>query len=476
MAKPFSKLSHDRSIFVYALLGGLPALVVASWLTWRGQLPPEFKSAISAGILACWFGFAALVHERVVRPLQTMANLLLALREEDYSFRARMARNGDPLGDALAEINALGSALQTRRRGAVEAAALLRTAMAEIDVAVFAFDDRRMLRLANRAGQILLGQPPERLVGRSAEAVGVAECLEGEAGRLLPAASFPGSQGRWGLRRTQFREEGRPHQLVVIANLTQPLREEELKAWQGLVRVLGHELNNSLAPIKSIASSLGAAARREVRPADWDEDLRAGLDIIASRSEALARFLQAYSRLARLPPPVLDTRVLSELATRAAALETRLAVALLGGPPLALSCDPAQIEQALINLIRNAADAALERRADGREDAGVRLDWRRAGPEAEIRIEDDGPGIPETANLFVPFFTTKPDGSGIGLVLCRQIAENHGGTLSLRNRKDGLGCTALLTLPLSTDAQRPFPILGRARPARGVSLPDSNGQ
>src|SRR6185312_15254279 len=318
-----------------------------------------------------------------------------------------------------------------------------------IDVAIFAFDGDRRLRLVNRAGEKLLAERAPRLLGRTAEVLGLAECLEGEPSRMLATREFPGSSGRWGLRRTSFREEGRPHQLVVIADLSQPLREEELKAWQRLVRVLGHELNNSLAPIKSIAGSLGSALRRQPRAADWEADLEAGLDIIASRAESLARFLQAYSRLARLPQPSFASCDLPSLLRRVAALETRVPVTLREGPELTVRCDPAQIEQALINLLKNAAEAALEQRTAGKTDAAVRLGWSLQAGSAEIWIEDDGPGVAQTGNLFVPFFTTKPEGSGIGLVLCRQIAENHGGSLELANCLNQAGCIARLRLPLA---------------------------
>jgi two-component system nitrogen regulation sensor histidine kinase NtrY len=446
------KLPHEKAVAAYALLAGLPAVVLALGLLWSRTHTPALQWSLSLVVVGSWLAFAAVAQNHVVRPLQTMANLLLALREGDYSFRARGAKHDDPLGEILAEINALGSVLQTQRRGAIEATALLRTVMEEIDVAVFAFDQDQVLRLVNRAGERLLAQPGERLLGRSAEAIGMANCLEGDPSRLLASTTFAGSHGRWGLRRSQFREDGRPHQLVVIADLSQPLREEELKAWQGLVRVLGHELNNSLAPIKSIAGSLGTTLRRDARPPDWEDDLRSGLDIIATRAEGLERFLQAYSRLARIPPPVLASCELTELVQRVSGLETRLPLTLIGGPLLRLRCDAAQVEQALINLARNAADAALEQRGAGRSDAGVRLSWRRDGAMAEIRIEDDGPGIAQTANLFVPFFTTKPAGSGIGLVLCRQIAENHGGSLDLRNRRGASGCVAVLRLPLAPPA------------------------
>jgi len=451
--RKLGKIPHDKAVLACTLLAGLPAVVLALGLLWGNAYGPPVQWTLSLVVVGCWLAFAALVRNQVVRPLQTMANLLLALREGDYSFRARGARHDDPMGEILAEINLLGSVLQNQRRGAVEATTLLRAVMEEIDVAVFAFDQNRVLRLVNRAGARLLAQPDDNLLGRSAEAVGLAECLEGDPSRMLAPSAFSGSHGRWGLRRTLFREDGRPHQLIVIADLSRPLREEELKAWQGLVRVLGHELNNSLAPIKSIAGSLGTVLRREPRPADWEADMRSGLDIIAARAEGLARFLQAYSHLARLPPPSLAPCDLAALVRRLVTLETRLAVTLLDGPALPLRCDAAQIEQALINLVRNAVDAALEQRAAGSGGAGVRLGWRRDGGLVEIRIEDDGPGLTQTANLFVPFFTTKPEGSGIGLVLCRQIAENHGGSLTLDNRETGTGCAAVLRLPLSHPPQ-----------------------
>jgi nitrogen fixation/metabolism regulation signal transduction histidine kinase len=281
------------------------------------------------------------------------------------------------------------------------------------------------------------------VLGHSALELGLKECLEGDDTRVLANMKFPGGTGRWGLRRTSFREGGRPHTLVVIADLSVPLREEELKAWQRLVRVLGHELNNSLAPIKSIAGSLTAILKRGQRAPDWEDDMRSGLEIIETRADGLSRFMQAYARLAKLPAPSLAPTDVASIIHRAAALETRRPIAVTGGPDLTANLDGAQIEQVLINLLKNAVEAVLE------NDGGVRVSWQKQGTSFEVRIEDDGPGLANTANLFVPFFTTKPSGSGIGLLLCRQIAENHGGSLSLRNRDGGAsGCLATLRLPI----------------------------
>ena len=452
------RLSHDQTVFVYALLGGLPAVVTALCLLWFGDHTPKAQWTLTLVLLGCWLGFALAVQGHVIRPLHTMANLLSALREGDFAIRARGARRDEPLGDVMAEINTLSRTLQDQRLSALEATTLLRTVMEEINIAIFAFDADRKLRLANHAGQLLLAKPAERILGRDAAEIGLAECLAGEPARMLTIA-FPGGAGRWGMRRSEFREGGRPHHLVVIADLSRTLREEELQAWQRIVRVLGHELNNSLAPIKSIAGSLSALLKTPRRADDWEDDMRNGLDIIAARAESLARFMQAYARLARLPQPTLGSCALHPLVQRVIALETRLPVQVLASPEVTLACDAAQIEQLIINLVKNAVEATLEQRAasgeprrtaggeSARATANVRLGWRRTSGGVELFVEDDGPGIAQATNLFVPFFTTKPEGSGIGLVLCRQIAENHGGSLTLENREDAGGCIATLRLP-----------------------------
>jgi nitrogen fixation/metabolism regulation signal transduction histidine kinase len=394
-------------------------------------------------VLLAGAAFLRALWERVVRPLQTVSNLLAAMREDDFSIRARGARGNDPLGEVLLEVNALADTLRRQRLGALEATALLSRVMAEIEVAVFAFDEDRELRLTNRAGERLLGQPEPRLLGRNAAELGLEACLREETPRVLDA-SFPGGAGRWEVRRSSFRQGGRPHHLLVLADVSRPLREEERQAWQRLIRVLGHELNNSLAPIQSIAGSLSGILSHDTPPEDWREDAGRGLAVIASRAEALSRFTGAYARLAKLPPPRFARVDLDALVRGVAELETRLPVR-VSGPPLLLSADPDQLEQLLINLVRNAVDAALETRG------GVSVSWDRTnGRPAHVllRVEDEGPGLTRTENLFVPFFTTKPGGSGIGLVLSRQIAEAHGGTLTLENRSGGRGCAAELRLPL----------------------------
>src|SRR5277367_3260098 len=441
--KPKRRLSHENRILLLTLGSGLAGVLLALILLWTGDHEFSTRWTLTFLVVGVWLGFAFALRSAVIRPLQTLSNMQSALREGDFSFRVRGAKSGDALGELMLEINTLSELLREQRLGAMEASALLTTVMTEIDVAVFAFDGDQRVRLVNRAGERLMAQNAERLLGKNAEELGLLECLEGESARTLEKA-FPGQSGRWGVRRSVFRQGGKPHYLVVIADLSRALREEERQAWQRLVRVLGHELNNSLAPICSIAGSLYDIMKRAVRAADWEDDLRRGLRVIADRSDALSRFMRDYSRLARLPKPQLRPLDLNTLVRTAAALETRSTVEVEPGPAITLNVDPDQLQQALINLIRNGVDASVD--TGGKVSVG----WAKNGNWIHLYVRDEGPGIANPANLFVPFFTTKPGGSGIGLALSRQVAEAHGGSLTLRNRTPEKGCEALLQLPLGS--------------------------
>jgi two-component system nitrogen regulation sensor histidine kinase NtrY len=411
-SKKRRRLSYEGKITWLTFAAVAPAIVIALALLWFGDHTPKVQWTFTILIAGCFVAFIWSIREHVVRPLQTLSNLLAALREGDYSIRARGARGDSALGEVLLEVNSLGETLRQQRLGAFEATALLRTIMSEIDVAIFTFDPERRLRLINRAGETLLGKPMDKLLGKTAQELGLQGCFSADDDEPL-TLNFPGASGRWGIRRSTFREQGLPHELLVLTDLSRTLREEERRAWQRLVRVLGHEMNNSLAPIKSLAASL----------------------------DSLSRFLEAYTRLTKLPPPQKQEVDLAQLVQHVVDLEPRLRVQILPSTRTVIRADAAQIEQALINLVHNAVDAALE------TDGTVTLGWREKASSVEIFVEDDGPGIMNPTNLFVPFFTTKPDGSGIGLPLSQQIAEAHDGTLVLMNRENRQGARAVLRLP-----------------------------
>jgi two-component system, NtrC family, nitrogen regulation sensor histidine kinase NtrY len=439
------ELHLERRVLILTLVAGLPGTAAALLLLWHGPYSARVCWTLTIVIGGVWLGFTAAVRNNVAFPLQTLSNLLAAIREGDYSIRGRGATSPDALGDVMREVNALGETLREQRLGAVEATALMRKVAEEIDVAVFTFDGDGHLRLANRAAERVLAMSSERMIGHTAADLNLGECMTGEPERTIEI-DFPGAKGRWDMRRTLFREGGLQHQLLVLTDLSRALREEERQAWQRLIRVIGHELNNSLAPIQSVAESIESMLLRLPAPAEWPEDassdMVSGLSVIRARSEALGRFMNAYARLARLPAPVPGPVDVARWIARTVSLEQRLNVQVVPGPRMEIQADGDQLDQLLINLVRNATDAAMEFQG------GVKVSWAKDGDYIDVYVDDDGPGLSNTANLFVPFFTTKPGGSGIGLVLSRQIAEGHGGSLTLENRQDARGCRARLRLPV----------------------------
>ena len=458
-----SRLLYEHRISLYSFFVALPGLLVSSVLLWMQPWTTASRLALTGAELFAWWLLALALQEQTTRPLQTLANVIGSLREEDYSFRARNATPDDALGELSLEVNALADMLSTQKVGTIEATALLQRVVDEIDAPLFAFDPATQLRLVNPAGAHLLRQSQTRMMGRKAEDLGLHECLRA-TNETVVELNVGESQARWLLRRSSFRQGGVPHTLVVLSDVSRALREEERKAWQRLIRVLGHELSNSLAPIKSIAGSLSSRVQTTNIDAEVRNDLQRGLEIIETRSASLQRFLEAYRKLAQMPKPHLKDVPLGPLVSRVAALETRLKVCVREGPNVVFFADPDQLEQMLINLIRNAADAVLENAGaaskhtqagtDG-QIGGVMVRWDADANQVTLGIEDEGPGLMNPANLFTPFYTTKPTGSGVGLVLCRQIAEAHGGAIEISNRQDGPGCLVKVVLPRLTPVTLP---------------------
>jgi nitrogen fixation/metabolism regulation signal transduction histidine kinase len=434
------KKAMTRRLRLLCLLLSLPGFLLATWLLWEWKTSPLTSGLALLGLLAYSGLIVGSILENVARPLQTLSNVVAALREEDYSFRARGARANDALGELAAEINALADLLQQSRVRTLEATALLAQIVETMNAPVFAIDRDEFIRLINPAGAQLLGKARDSCLGIRARHFGLEQVLSAPDEAVLTVKNSP---ARWMLRRTAFRQNGLPHTLLLLSDVTAPLQEEERLAWQKLVRVLGHELSNSLAPIKSIAGSLRSRIQGDEPAPGHMADFISGLTVIETRADALHRFVEAYRGLAQLPPPQLASVPLPPLLARIAGLETRVPVKLLSGPDATLRADAAQIEQMLINLLRNAAEASLSNGSDW-----VEVSWAQDGHDVLIDIDDRGPGIANRENLFVPFYTTKPGGSGVGLALAKQIAQAHGGTIHIANRDDDSGCRVQLRLPL----------------------------
>ena len=380
-----SRLRTERALLLWALAGGLPALVGACILLSRTELPRLLVWVLGT-LLACfWLLSAVALRHAAAFRLRTLSNLLSALREKDYSFRVRGGRRDDAFGELVLELNLLAQGLREARYGEVEATALLAKVMGEIDVAVLAFDPERRLSLINPAASRLLGREATGLLGLTATELELDTCPEGPAARTITPPG--GGTGRWELRRGVFRQQGLQHHLLVLSDVSRALRAEEMAAWQRLIRVLSHELNNSLTPIKSIAGSLDDLLGQGELPEDWRSDVRSGLRVIASRAEALNRLMSAYAMLARLPPPTLAQVDVATWVQRAVTLETRVAITVRAGPQTILRADGDQLDQALINLVRNAADSAQPVRGH------VEVGWRRDGTDLVLRVDDDGPGL-----------------------------------------------------------------------------------
>ncbi len=420
----------------------MPGLLAALILLYVGEYTLKVYLTILILGGATWMFFSLKLQNLLIHPLHTASNMLSALREGDFSLHANYTDDQDPLGQLLLEINLLTDVLSSHRMDAMESHALMDKVIQEIDAAVMTFDPDRRLTLANSYALKVLHLEKIDIRNHFAAELNLDGALESPSNATIPHPN-PERVGRFTVRKGTYRVGGEPHELLILIDVSRNLREEELLAWKRLIRVIGHELNNSMAPIRSLAESLQKiAADPDPDPLDR-EDLVGGLEIIRQRADSLSRFVKEYARLAKLPPPDLKSFELKPVIRRIASLYDNPKVDIGDqSPELTIKADPDQLEQALLNLVKNAVEAAQT------TDGTVKVCWRQQDDFLELHIEDTGPGIANLDNLFIPFFSTKQDGSGIGLTLSRQIIEGHNGTLELINRSDTTGCCASVILPV----------------------------
>lgn len=438
---PQYNLASDVRLFLQVLLVAAPALLLLVYFLLVSGESNLSKLIISILVLLWIVVLANLVRQKFLYQMRTLSTLVEGIRVEDYSFRSSRGREPGDLGDLYRQVNALADQLQSSHQKEQELRNLLEKIICHINVAIVACDSQQRIRLVNPLAAQLLACPADTLVGQEFSATVLGQLPFSDEPSLIDF-KFPGAEGRWQLIEQQYRDQGRPGKLLFITDLKQVLREEETKAWQRLIRVIAHEVNNSLTPISSISQTLQAEFASN--PAIQQPQMLQGMELIGERAEHLKQFIAEYARIARLPEPQKMNVSLAPLLTKAVQFFAEKPVNVNGPlPDITLFADALLIEQLLINLIKNAVEAC---NATG---GLVELSCNDYEAHCEIIIRDEGVGISNSANLFVPFYTTKQKGSGIGLALCRQIAESHRGSVSLENREDGCGAIAKLILPTS---------------------------
>lgn len=435
-------LNYQDRITLTALCGGALPLLLAVFFLYRSGTAPGIALLTVVVLVSLWLWFALAVRDQVREPMASLSNMIEALREGDYTLRGRGGSAGDCLVEVHAEVNALSDTMRHRRGRRVETAALLSKLLETVDIAIMTFDEQHRLASINRYGE-------ELLAGRG-QSNTLARAL-GLEGLLVPGMKktvrglFGNNQRRWQVTCQTFREHGRTHLLLVASDVSDTLRSEELSAWRRLIRVISHELNNSLTPIRTLSESMHKRLLQDTSQApesSLNQSLKRAFELIATRATGLSRFVGRYAELAKLPSPVLQQLNLSDLIGRVCRLEEVEPAGNWRSASATVQADAILLEQALINLIRNAREA---NRINNRNDIEINIATEPGFTTLEII--DQGPGLETPENAFVPFFTTKEQGSGIGLVLSRQILESHGGSLSLDNKPSGTGCVAALSLP-----------------------------
>ncbi|MEH6384834.1 MAG: ATP-binding protein [Colwellia sp.] len=437
-------------VLIASLVAILPLCFVSLILLSMAELPEHLFWTLLFMVVGSFIWSLVYLQRRILFALRSISNALMSLAESDYSIRLGLCERGQILDEVVRSVNRLRDLLHAERTGAAETGALFARVVEKVDVALFAFDPNGNLCMVNERGLLLLNRSRKEVLDKSAQMLGLAACLASSDNKVL-RLNLAGSASNWLIKKAQYREFGAPRELVIMSDLTAPLREKELEAWQRLVAVLRHEISNALAPIKSYSQTLGWTLRQTERHEGWEQDCIEGLAVIERQTTALNYMMQSYKNLNQLPTPVPHYFDLQLWLAEIVKQELRLPVQIFSGEPLELYGDRELLSQALVNIINNAIEASTNAQPPI-------ISWQvltRPGNNhtwLTLDITDFGEGVANEDNLFVPFFTTKAKGSGIGLLVCRGIIEVHGGHFNLMNKAHGQGCIARIQLPLPLSA------------------------
>jgi len=438
------RTSFEGQLTKLSLLAALPPYLLLIWVMFYANISIYLVLLVTlVGGLIIVFCHSK-IHEKSAYQFRSLSNLLDAMVQGDYSLRARTSEGDKALNELVGAINSLALRLNKQRIESIENQLLLQTVIKHIDVAIIAFNESNELVLCNPAARKLLqltGNANDNVFTDTDNQLAQVDVINNGQSQVM-TLTFSEQQGKYNVHKEAYRKDGKQQELLFITDVSTMLRSEERKAWQSLVRVISHEINNSLSPIASISQSLQRLLIKQSNIEEHTDFLIEGLTVIAQRTKSLGGFVNSYKQIASLPEPVKQLTSIASLVNKVTKLYPEDTVEMVTLDDVSLSVDAVQLEQVLINLVKNAVEAINNTGVSGK----VSISWQGVGKNFKLVIVDDGTGVSNPDNLFVPFYTTKAKGSGIGLVLCRQIIEAHGGKLSLANRSDAKGCIAVIEL------------------------------